>query len=591
MARDIRLDAFINAVTGSGTNRDKRTYGVPAVVNLTREDQESLYRGYDLGATFVEKLPDELLREGFRVTIKDDPELEEKVNTYLAQLEFLPRLTEALYWSRKSGGAGILVGADDGNIGDLSVPLDFDNIKSIDFFTTFDRWELYPLYYYGDPIGPKYARVSVFFLQQLFGLPQEVVDPSGMNGQGQAGAKGAFVPESNSMMTQMLNYPEITFKLTSKGYEGRGTDPEYHKRSSLITTAAPLRTVHESRFLLFDGSPVTRVQRVRNNGWGDSIFTRVFEVLRDYQMSWDGVATLMQDFAQGKFKLQGLNEMMLGGDDKSIQARIALLDMQRSNARSIYLDAGKDGEPAEDFTRDVASLTGIPEVLSAFAMRLAAAGRMPISLLMGQPPAGLNANDKSGIQWYYDQIKSKQYAELQPQLKYLLKIIFATKDGPTGGVEPENWDVIFNPLWQLGSLEEAQRRLFIQQADVGYVTAGVLNAEEVAESRFAEDTYNGDSIALNNDAREEHGLTSEVTIEHDADGKAMAAKGIQTDQNGKELGIEGQKIGLDQQKQDLKNSKNPQNGPSKGGAKAKTNKQKSAENTRPKSPKTSRNAV
>jgi len=276
-------------------------------------------------------------------------------------------------------------------------------------------------------------------------------------------------------MANMIQYPDVGLKSTVKGFEGRAVDPNTGKRASIMSTAQPLRLVHASRFMTFDGMPVTRRIRIKNSSWGDSVFTKVFEVLRDFEMSWAGVSNLLSDFAQGVVNLEGVNDMMLSGNDGAVLARAALFDMARSSAKAVILDAGHGPDrPAETFTRVTTPVAGLSDLMDKLAIRLAAAARMPVSLLMGQSTAGLNATGDSDILWYYDRIKSKQNEILLPQLKKLMKVVFACKDGPTGGKEPENWSIVFNNLWQLGNLEEAQRRNFIAQADASYITQGVV---------------------------------------------------------------------------------------------------------------------
>ena len=556
-------DSFRNAITGIGTSRDKRTGGHIHSNNITKENAEELYRGSDLGGTLIEALPDEMTREGWEVKIEGEPEMQEEVNSYIKGLGFADRLREALYWSRQHGGAGILIGADDGAI-DLGAPLNLDSIKSLNFFTTLTRWELYPMYYYGDPLAPKYGHPSVFYLQQLFGLPQDLADVGGQYG----GGTGVAVPQSNSLMAQMLNYPAVTLKATAKGYEGAAV--KSGKQGSLVSSAQPLRTVHESRFLLFDGVPVTRTQRVRNNGWGDSVFTRTFEVLRDYDLSWGGVCNLLQDYAQGVYKIQGLADLITGNDDGVVAARAALLDLTRSLARAIVLDAGSKDVPAEDFHREVTQLTGLAEIMDALGSRLATAARMPKSLLLRQAPQGLGATGDADIRWYYDQIRSYQNTDLTPKLERLVKIIFATKDGPTNGVEPENWSVVHNSLWQLGNLEEAQRRFQIAQADGIMLQNQVVTPVEVAQ-RFAGDKFDSD-LHIDMDAREALDLSNEELQAH--------AAGLNTTQG---LNPDGSEKSEEQKNAEAGIKPDPDAPAPKGGkpSNAKSAKDKAAENTTP----------
>jgi hypothetical protein len=477
----LKLDSFFNAYTGLGTGQDKRVGGVPNTVSLVREDFDQLYRGSDMGAVLVEALPDEMFREGWHVKVKGDPELSAEINKYIEESGVNHYLKQMFYWARQTGGSATIPLCDDGAI-DLAEPLDYNKIKSIKGYTVLNRWELYPQFYYGDPLAPNYGYPSILYLQQLFGLPQEIAQVGDKSNFGSANA--VSVPQSNSTFMQETPLPF----------------PAIYSPGEIPNPSA-LKRVHESRLLFADGVPVTRNQRIKNNGWGDSVFTRVFEVLRDYEMSWAGVTHLLSDFAQGVWKIEGLNELMVSGDDDVVQKLMMKSSMLRSMVHDVVVDAGGEGKNAEEYTRHSTQLTGLPEIMQQLALKLAAAARMPVSLLLGQAPAGLNATGDSDIRWYYDRIKSKQNEELLPVLKRYMKMVFATKDGPTGGVEPESYQIVFNNLWQLSTDQEATRRLQISQADVAYINAGVVTPSEVANSRFGDETYQGDSIHLDEEAR------------------------------------------------------------------------------------------
>lgn len=477
----IRLDSFFNGLTGLGTGQDKRTAGIPNTVNLVREDMDQLYRGSDMGAVLVEAVVDEMFREGWSIKIKGDPKQSATINKYLEEQQVNHYLKTCFYWARQYGGAATLPLVDDGAV-DLAEPLNFAKIKSIKGYTVLTRWELYPQYYYGDPLAPNYGYPSVLYLQQLFGLPQEIAQVGDKSNFGSANA--VSVPQSNSTFMQETPMPF----------------PAIYSPGEIPNPSA-LKRVHESRLLFADGVPVTRNQRIRNNGWGDSVFTRVFEVLRDYEMSWAGVTHLLSDFAQGVWKIEGLNELMVSGETDALQTLVLKSSMLRSMVHDVVVDAGGEGKNAEEYTRHSTQLTGLPEIMQQLALKLAAAARMPVSLLLGQAPSGLNATGDSDIRWYYDRIKSKQNEELLPVLKRFMKMVFAAKDGPTNGVEPESYQIVFNNLWQLSNDSEAERRLNIAKADQLYVQMGAVTATEVGDSRFGDETYNGDTIHLDEEAR------------------------------------------------------------------------------------------
>jgi phage-related protein (TIGR01555 family) len=223
-------------------------------------------------------------------------------------------------------------------------------------------------------------------------------------------------------------------------------------------------------------------------GWGDALAVRVFEVLRDYQMSWNAAANILQDFAQGVFHMEGLAEAMATDNDSLIVKRMQSMDMQRSSIRSILLDA------KETFERQQTPITGLPEMMEKFALRLAAAAKLPVTLLMGQSPAGLNATGDTDVRWFYDQIKAFQMKTILPALSRLITLVFKSKNGPTKGKVPSNWVWKFNPLWQLAEDEQATLRYTQAQADQIYISTGVVTPEEVAKSRFSGDEYSTETV-------------------------------------------------------------------------------------------------
>ncbi len=240
--------------------------------------------------------------------------------------------------------------------------------------------------------------------------------------------------------------------------------------------------VHESRLLVFPGTAVSNRARVDARGWGDSIFTRVDEVLSQYSQTWGGVANLMSQLHIDVLKMSGLAIGMAGGDKGSkgnpLTARARTINMTKSIARMLVIDA------EEEFERATASLAGVNETLQEFAVRLAAAADMPVTLLMGTSPGGMNSTGESDIRFFYDRIGARQKRHLLPILRRLYRLVMLSKEGPTDGEEPEMWNLKFNPLRQLSELEQATLRKTVAETDAIYIGQGVLSAEEVAASTY-----------------------------------------------------------------------------------------------------------
>jgi phage-related protein (TIGR01555 family) len=201
-----------------------------------------------------------------------------------------------------------------------------------------------------------------------------------------------------------------------------------------------------------------------------SVLQRLYPVLQQFHTAWQATAHLMTDAAQGVFKLKGLHSAVASNRSDELLKRMELVDMSRSVSRSILLDAED-----EDFRRDSYGFAGIPEILEKMMLRLAAAARLPVSLLMGQAPAGMNATGESDTRFFYDQIRAEQEA-LKPKIERLVKII--------KGDENIKVAIEFPALWQMTDREKAELRRMEAETDRIYLQEGVLLPEEVAIKRF-----------------------------------------------------------------------------------------------------------
>lgn len=490
------LDGFVNQLTGLGDpSRDKtlggRLSGPEFYPNfLTGAQIENRWRGSDLGARIVETLPDEMTREGIEFTTQptqadarrdsrkrrrdadgqaaallltqgarppgelpeqddDGKALVEALELQDIELGTLLQFKEALNYERAYGGGAILLGVDDGGM-DLTTPLDETRIKSINFINAYrGGWdgEILAWRYYNDPRKANFGMPAVYQLRNL-GVP--ISSP----------------PAPGEKVTQAFQ-PTVT------------------------STGGPiLYYVHESRLLVFPGVAVSRRARVQMRGWGDSIFTRVNEVLAQYGQTWQGVSVLMQEWAQGVLQIDGLAASLATNSVEGqglLMTRALALQLSQSVARMRIIDS------KEKFSREVTPLSGVAEVLQQFALRLAAAADMPVALLMGQAPAGLNATGASDIRFFYDRIASRQNDRMMPQWRRFKRLQMLSKSGPTHGHLPDRWRVEPRGLYQATDSELADIRYKQSQTDSAYLDRGVVTPEEIAGSRFGGSQYSVDT--------------------------------------------------------------------------------------------------
>lgn len=426
LASEERADGWQNLLTGIGTSRDKVGAGLFACDGqLSFSELEDLFHNDDMGARICDAVPAHCWREGYELDADGDHELSQEIEEALNDLGMADKFEEAATWGRLYGGAKVLVGADDGQ--DASKPLNEERIKRVDFLQVLDRYSLFPWQFYTDPRKAKFGEPEVYRIIQ----------------------------------------PIVVGAGTTQGIQFQvGAE------------------VHESRLIHFGGSRTSIRKRRFNLGWDDSVLQRCYQVLRAYGVQWASITHLLSDASQGVMKLKGLADMIVGGNKELLQERMRVVDMARSNARAILLDAD-----TEDFARVGTPFSGIPELTDRLTQRLAAAARTPVTILMGEAPAGLNATGDSDLRNFYDEIAGIQRRTETPRVRRLAKLVCAAKQGPFSGKVPEKLNVTFNSLWQLTPLEEATRRKTIAETDAIYITNSVVTAEETGESRFGDRGY------------------------------------------------------------------------------------------------------
>jgi hypothetical protein len=228
-----------------------------------------------------------------------------------------------------------------------------------------------------------------------------------------------------------------------------------------------------------------------------------------FETGWKAVEIMLTDSNQAVFKMTGIAELIAApGGMEALEKRFAYVDKRRSVVRALVVDADSN----ESFERQSASFDSIPNLLDKFCLRLAASVPMPVTLLMGQSPAGMNATGDSDFRGHYDRLKSRQTLHIAPRVRYLVKLILQSKDSPTGGKVPETITVTFPPLWTPTPMEEATRRKMVADADAVQIQSQVFTPDEVALVRGRPDGW--DAPILLTDAAIQ---AREKALSHDLD--------------------------------------------------------------------------
>jgi hypothetical protein len=129
-------------------------------------------------------------------------------------------------------------------------------------------------------------------------------------------------------------------------------------------------------------------------------------------------------------------------------------------------------------------------------LRLSAITNIPVAILMGREPAGLNATGESDFNIFYDKAMMQQQNDVAPKIVQLIDPLCAIRKKKPSAIR-----ILFEPLIQMTDAERAEVYLKVAQADNTYINNGVLTDDEVSESRFSKDGFQLDTH-LDRDARE-----------------------------------------------------------------------------------------
>lgn len=467
-----RADVFVNTVTGYGGSYDKTTYGTFSISNALPPDQlTALYHCHDIPGRMIDLVANECLRKCYSVELENDPELSEEVEEELRELGTDAKFAEADAWGRLYGGAAVVIGTDDGMPADTA--LDPARVKKVLWLRPVDCRYLSPRSLYYE--GPKRGEPDVYWYSEPLGsMPNVAEQPSAA---AQAGISGAF-------------------------------------------------PIHESRLIIFRGARTSYDERQKLNYWDYSVLQRPYETIRAFETAFKSVEVLITDGPQAVFETSNLQQYVGAGNRGALENRLRAVNLVRSVMRALIIEKDK-----EAFVRQPIQFTGLPDLLDKFMLRLAASVELPVTILMGQSPAGMNATGDSDFRWFYDTITTRQKNYVAPRLRRLVQIILASK-GKLNGAAPERTDaygdpvesddtadatadakpteakpakdkarkveIKFEPLWSPTASEAADIRTKNAQAASTLIQAEVITPDEAALSDHVTDDYE-----IDREAREE----------------------------------------------------------------------------------------
>lgn len=242
--------------------------------------------------------------------------------------------------------------------------------------------------------------------------------------------------------------------------------------------------IHRSRLILFRGDPILPTADPtlsvsswvygRNDGFGQSKLVALYDDLTRATGSRQAAYQLVQRASVIIAQLDTLElEGTEGGDQRMREMQNIVNQINLFRGAVINRDPGQAGDT---ITTMSPSFGSVPELVMSFLQVLSAASDIPAMRFLSQAPGGLNTSGDGELEAYYGRLESEQRLTLRPQLMQYLNVMGRSTLGPS--FTTLKMDVIFDPLWSLSEVEQADVRTKDTTNVVTLIGAGLITDEE-----------------------------------------------------------------------------------------------------------------
>lgn len=243
--------------------------------------------------------------------------------------------------------------------------------------------------------------------------------------------------------------------------------------------------VHPSRLVIFHGQePLGDYDTVRFVGWGDSVLQGGLEAVRRVDEVAGNILSLVYEAKIDVVKIPDLMQnLTTRGTDYSneLLRRLTLAATAKGNNGMLILDA------LEEYDQKSASFGTLDTILDRFMQLTSAAHGIPMTLLFGMSPGGMNASGDADTRGYYDRVKVQQTLKMEPAMSVLDECLIRSALGDRPDEVYYNW----RSLWQPSAKERAEVGKMQVDSLVALDGLGLLPGEAIAQAAVTALTESG----------------------------------------------------------------------------------------------------
>lgn len=249
--------------------------------------------------------------------------------------------------------------------------------------------------------------------------------------------------------------------------------PDYYRPKSWHVMS---NEVHRSRLLTFAGRELPDLLKPAYVFAGLSLSQMIKPYVDNWLDARQSVANMLRSFSTMVLGTD-MDAVLTGGSASALVERAALFTNNRDNQGLMIVD--KD---TETLTNVSAPLSSLDKLQAQAQEHIASVSGIPLVVLLGVTPSGLNASSDGEMRAFYDKVMAMLERCVRAPLTTVLSIIQLDE---YGAIDP-SITFEFEPLYELSEAERAVARKTDADTDAVYITAGVVSPDEV-RSRIADD--------------------------------------------------------------------------------------------------------
>lgn len=222
--------------------------------------------------------------------------------------------------------------------------------------------------------------------------------------------------------------------------------PEYYTMSAGDKVGV---RIHPSRLVILRGNEMPAAAITTFDSWGDSVLQGNLETILRLDAALANVAALVFEAKVDVIKIKGFTDNLRSGGaayEALMLRRFGLAATAKGINGALLLDS------EEDYQQKSANFATLPDILDRFMQQVAGAADMPMTLLFGTSPGGLNATGDSDTRGYYDRVKTVQTLDIEPAMAVLDNCLIRS----ALGARPADVHYVWRPLWQPTAKEKAE---------------------------------------------------------------------------------------------------------------------------------------